>query len=155
MANFIRIGLLVISWGSIILFYDKKSLRKFAPVATLATMFLLIQSMLAIPFKWWTASGGVKNKIFNDLSFILGPFITGTLWIFRFTYGKFGLYMLLNTIMDYLLAYPLNALFEKWNVYKLVKMKPKHIFITSMVYAVTIYLYQNFISKNSREKEHN
>ncbi|WEZ07568.1 hypothetical protein P5663_16240 [Priestia flexa] len=36
------------------------------------------------------------------MALVLGPFIPGSFWIMRLTYGRFGLYMLLNLITDWL-----------------------------------------------------
>src|SRR3954464_6669223 len=112
--------------------------KKFAPVANLAISFVLIQSLLSVPFKWWTVKGGMKEKIFNDLSFILGPFFVGTIWIFHFTFGKFGLYFLVNTAINYLFAYPMCWIFKKLNVFKLVNFKPIHVFILYVSYSIGI-----------------
>jgi hypothetical protein len=86
--------------------------RRYSSVAILASLLVLIESYLAIPLKWWRVKGGITTKIFNDLSFILGPFFVGTIWIFRFTYGKFWSYLLLNIFMDVFLSYPITGYFK-------------------------------------------
>ncbi|WP_462410296.1 hypothetical protein [Neobacillus sp. Marseille-QA0830] len=151
LAAFIRIGLLIISWSTAFLI-PKNEFKKYTPVATFATVLVLIESMLSIPFKWWTVKGGLRKKVLNDLSFILGPFIVGTIWIFRITFGKFWLYLLTNVVMDLFLAYPMNALMQKLKVYKLVNFKAKHIFYTGISYALIIYLFQLFIT-NSKSRD--
>lgn len=145
--TFIRIGLLVISWCSALLL-PKMAFRRYSPVAILASLLVLIESFLAIPFKWWRVKGGIKTKIFNDLSFILGPFSVGTIWIFRITYDRLWLYLLLNVFMDAFLSYPMNWIFQKLKVYKLINFKPKHIFFTSITYAIIIYVYQMFLERD-------
>ncbi|MFJ8266791.1 hypothetical protein [Peribacillus asahii] len=142
----IRIGLFLISWLTVFLI-PKNEFKKYTPVATFASLLVVIESMLAIPFKWWTVKGGLLIKAINDLSLILGPFFIGTIWIFRFTFGKFWLYILTNTVIDLFLAYPINRLMQKLNLYKLVSFKPKHIFYTAMGYTLVIYGYQLFISR--------
>lgn len=110
------------------------------------------ESMLSVPFKWWTIKGGALNKIINDLCFIFGPFFIGTIWIFRFTFGKFWLYSIANIMMDAFLAFPVNFVFQKLKVYKLVNFKAKHIFYTSISFAFVIYGYQLFISSPKSNK---
>jgi hypothetical protein len=147
LANIIRIGLILISWSTIF-FIPKKVIKQFLPVATFASMLVLVESILAIPFKWWRVKGGLLTKAFNDFSFIFGPFFVGTIWIFRLTFGKFWLYLMANILMDAFLSYPVNWLFQKLKVYKLVNFKPKHIFFTSICFAILIYWYLLFISKS-------
>jgi len=143
----IRIGLFVIPWLTVF-FIPKNVFKKYTPVSTFACLLVVINSMLSVPFKWWTVKGGLLNKVFNDISFILGPFFIGTIWIFRLTFGKFWLYLLTNTLMDLFLAFPINWLMQKLKVYKLVNYKPKHIFYISIFFALVIYPYQKFISQS-------
>ncbi len=111
--NLVRVGLLAISWLSLI-FLPKRSFRKYLPVANLAVSLILLTSLFSLPFKLWIVEkGGIKEKIFTDLSIILGPFFSGTLWIFHLTYGRFGPYFLLNMLMNFLLAFPICTLLQK------------------------------------------
>ncbi|RFB18208.1 hypothetical protein DZB84_04650 [Bacillus sp. HNG] len=89
----VRIGHFVIAWTSV-LFLPKKTFIRYSSSAILASLLVLILSILAVPLNLWRVKGGIKTKIFNDLSFIFGPFFIGTLWIFRMTYKNFSLYML-------------------------------------------------------------
>ncbi|MDQ1002593.1 hypothetical protein QFZ28_002993 [Neobacillus niacini] len=151
LVTIIRIGLFLIPWLTIY-FIPKNEFKKYTPVACFASLLVLVESILSYPFKWWTVKGGLLNKAFTELSFILGPFFVGTIWIFRLTFGKFWLYALTNILMDSFLAFPANWVFQKLKVYKLVNFKPKHIFYTSICYALIIYGYQLFItSPKSRD----
>jgi hypothetical protein len=154
MVSFIRIGLFIISWLTVLLL-PKESFKKYLPVSTFVTVLLLIQCMLSVPFKWWTVKGGLLNKIITELCFVLGPFFVGTIWIFRLTYGNFWLYMTVNAVVDALFAFPMNKIFEKLKVYKLVNWKPKTIFYVYITYAAIIYGYQRFLSKTNRLNSYN
>lgn len=150
MANFIRIGMFIISWLSVV-FLPKKSFKKYLSVANFAAILILITSMIAVPYKLWIVEGdGKKAKIYNDLSFIFGPFFIGTIWIFHFTFGKFKFYFLLNSIMDFLLAFPMCYIFQKLKLFKLVNFKPIYIFMTHITYSIFLYGYQLFLDKTKR-----
>lgn len=90
-----------------------------------------------------------KEKIFTDLSLILGPFFSGTLWIFHLTFGRFGPYLLLNMLMNYLLAFPLCTFFQRLKLFKLVNFRPIRIFFTYILYSIVLYRYQMFLTKPS------
>src|SRR4051794_7051051 len=90
----IRIGLFILSWLTLF-FLPKESIKKYTSVGTFSSLLVLILSMFSIPFKLWKVRGGMLQKIFNDFSFIFGPYFTGTIWIFHLTYKKFWLYSLL------------------------------------------------------------
>lgn len=148
LVTFTRIFLFLISWLTVFLI-PKNEFKKYIPVATFASLIVVIESMLSVPFKWWTVKGGLLNKVINDLSLILGPFFVGTVWIFRLTFGRFWIYLLVNTFMDLFLAYPVNSLMQKLKLYKLVNFKPKHVFFTAICYALVIYRFQIFISRSN------
>ena len=150
LATILRLGLFLIPWLTVP-FIPKEEFKKFTPVATFASFLVLIVSFLSIPFKWWTIKGGLIRKAFNDLSFILGPFFVGTIWIFRMTFGKFGLFALVNLMMDSFLSFPFTWLAQKLKMYKLVNFKPKHIFYISTSFALLSYIYQLFISRDSTD----
>jgi hypothetical protein len=149
--NLIRIGLFLISWSTLF-FIPKKTFKTYTPVATFASIILVIESILAVPFKWWTVKGGLLHKFFNDFSIIFGPFFIGTILIFRFTFGKFWLYAITNLLMDLFLAFPVSWLFQKLKVLKLVNFKPKHIFYTAIIYSIVIYGFQLFITRPKSRK---
>lgn len=92
--------------------------------------------------------GGWKGKILNDSSFIFGPFLVGTLWIFHFTFGSFKRFFFVNLLMDSLFAFLLSYLYQKLNLFKLVNFKPKHIFFSFISFCLTIYGYQALTNKD-------
>lgn len=98
--------------------------------------------LLAVPYKWWVVKGGWKVKILNDGSFIFGPFLVGTLWIFHLTFGNLKRYFGVNLIMDTLFSFPLSYLFQKLKLFKLVNFRPKHIFFSFITFSLIIYGYE-------------
>ncbi|MGG3469510.1 hypothetical protein ABES02_18760 [Neobacillus pocheonensis] len=146
MPTIIRIGLVIISWLTIF-YLPKETVKKYTPVATFSSLLVLILSMLSFRFKWWKVKGGVSQKIFNDFSFIFGPYFIGTIWIFHLTFRRFWLYGLVNIFMDTMLLYPLNTLFEKLGLYKLTRITPKQLLYTTLSFALGLYGFQLFINK--------
>jgi hypothetical protein len=142
----LRILLLILSWGSLFLL-KPASAKRFSPAAILVSLLLTVETMIAIPYKLWTIKGGLKRRLWGDLSFIFGPFFAGTLWIFHLTYGKFWKYILLNGFFDFLLAYPLTYLFEKSGLYRLKRLNNHTLFSLSLIFASVIYAYQSFMEK--------
>jgi hypothetical protein len=142
----IRIGLIILSWSTIF-FLPKEARKKYVPVATFSSLLVVILSMLSFHFKWWRVKGGILDKIFNDFSFIFGPYFVGTMWIFHLSFGKFWLYSLINIFMDTILLYPFNWLFQKLNVYKLVNITPKQLLYTTLSFALALYGYQIYITR--------
>ncbi|MBI0577496.1 hypothetical protein IEC97_08995 [Neobacillus cucumis] len=141
MPNVIRIAQLIAPWFSIV-FLPKKSFNQYLPVSLFASCLVIGMCALAAPFRWWEVKGGIRFKIFNDLTFIFGPFIVGTLWIFHFTFGNLKRFFIVNLIIDALFSFPVNYLFQRLNLYKLVKFKPTYIFLSFIGFSFIIYGFQ-------------
>ncbi|RSL29907.1 hypothetical protein D7Z54_28635 [Salibacterium salarium] len=148
-SNMIRVGLLVISWISII-FLPKRSYREYLPVSLFCSLLVICGCFLSYRYKWWKVKGGIRELIFMDSSFIFGPFLAGTLWIFDLTFGNFKHYVLLNLFANLSLSYPLTYFFEKYNVYKLVNFKRRHLFLFYYGFAFIIYGYQLLIERSKK-----
>ena len=146
MPNAIRLLQLILPWFSIV-FYPKKSFKRFLPVSIVASMLVIGMCILAVPYKWWEVKGGFKSKVYNDLSFLAGPFFVGTLWIFYFTYGNFKRYFLTNLVFDGLFSFPLAYLYQKAKLFKLVNFKPVYIFLSFMSYSIFIYGFERLLKK--------
>ncbi|AZB41982.1 hypothetical protein CEF21_06570 [Bacillus sp. FJAT-42376] len=136
-----------------LLFMNKKQLLRFLPSGIFISLILCVESILADAYHYWRVPGGKKREASVNLSFIFGPFFTGTLWIFHLTYGKFFRYLLANSLMDFLLAYPIAFFFQKKKLFKLLKFQPPYMFGVSMIWAVVIYGYQMLIEKTDSKKE--
>ena len=147
--NLFRIGMVFLSWSSLLL-YPKRSFKRFLPVTLFITSLVSILLILSNPFKLWRVTGGLGSKIINDLSFTFGPFIAANLWVFRLAYGNIWQYLGVNFVMDFILAFPLSSLFRKMNIYKLERLQPLYFF--SIIYSFSIlgYAFQYFFKESRR-----
>lgn len=146
MPTIIRLGLIIISWMTVF-YLPKEAVKKYTPVATFSSLLVMILSMLSFRFEWWRVKGGVSQKIFNDFSFIFGPYFIGTIWIFHLSFGRFWLYSLINLFMDTVLLYPLTYILQKMGLYKLKRNMQKPLLYTTLSLALALYGFQLFISK--------
>lgn len=146
MPMLIRILQLTLPWISII-FLPKRSFKQYLPVSIFASVLVCVMCLLAGPLKWWNSAGGWKARLVNDASFTLGPFFVGTLWIFHITFGNIKRYFLANLLMDSLFSFVLCNLYQKLKLFKLVKFKPLHIFLTFISYSFIIYGFQLLVQK--------
>lgn len=146
MVSFLKTALFVLPWLSAP-FLKKKDFIRFSPASFFIAMLLLIEAIFSVPYKLWTVKGGAKEKPLSDIAFIFGPFFIGSIWVLKLTFGKFHLYMLINLIMDYLLAYPISSILQKLKLYKLVNLKPPTLFYISVFLSILMYKYQLIMEK--------
>lgn len=147
--NLFRLSMVLISWSTLLL-YPKRSFRRFLPVTIFVTGLVSVLLVLSQPYKLWKVSGGIGTKIFNDLSFTLGPFFVTNLWVFRLAYGNFWQYLGINLVFDYLLAFPVSKLFKKINIYQLDRLKPIYFFSIIYSFAIFAYGFQYYFQKPKR-----
>ncbi len=142
--NLFRLIMVLISWSTLLL-YPKRELKRYLPVTVFVTGMVSILLILSSPYRLWRVSGGLGSKIFNDLSFTLGPFFAANLWVFRLAYGSIWQYLGINLVMDYLLAYPVSKLFKKMNIYQLDRLKPLYFFSIIYSFAILAYGFQYYV----------
>jgi hypothetical protein len=147
--NIVRLGLVVISWSSMLL-YPKRAFKRFLPVTIFVTTLVSILLVLSSPLKLWKVTGGLGSKIINDLSFTLGPFFAANMWVFKLAYGNIWQYLGVNFVIDFLLAYPVSSLFKKMNIYKLDRLQPLYFFSIIYSFAILAYGFQNLFRESRR-----
>lgn len=147
--NIFRLMMVLFSWASLLL-YPRRALKRFLPVTLFVTALVSILLILSKPYRLWKVTGGLGTKLFNDLSFTLGPFFAANLWVFKLAYGNIWQYLGVNLVMDFILAYPVSAIFRKMNIYRLEKLQPLYFFSTIYSFAILAYGFQYFFRESRR-----
>jgi hypothetical protein len=145
MVKFILLAMLIIPWLSLI-FINKYSLKRFMPVSILASLLVTIIFELGYVYNWWKVQAELVpwDKI-TSVPLVYGVFLVGTIWIFRFTFGRtFWLYMIVNILMDGFYCFIGLNILIRFGIYKLVNMDNFGIFMLMILLAVIIYPYQKW-----------
>ncbi|WP_318504016.1 hypothetical protein [Bacillus sp. T3] len=127
------------------------SFTRYLPTIIFSNLVVALISEVSRELKWWKVKNPIFPKLATDVSFVFGPFTIVNFWIFKLTYKKFWIYLLINIFADYLFAYPLTTLAEKLKVYKMVRMSRMQLFLLSIVVAIFNYLYQYIIVEPLRK----
>jgi hypothetical protein len=94
----------VLPWLSIPLL-KKSELKRFLPGAIFMALYVMAEGSLAEKRKWWWFPFKVRPNVLGEIPLIIGPFFVGSLWILKYTFGKFNLYLLVNIIIDSFFTY--------------------------------------------------
>jgi hypothetical protein len=138
-------GLLILPWSSLFKL-DKLSFKRYLPVGTLTALIFILLGWINEKQKWWKVNNPISSNLPPNFPFAFGPFFILPIWMFKFTFGRFWLYAIINFVSDLLFAYPITSLFEKIGVYKMKKMTRIQLFFLSFSSAIIIYLYQMVLS---------
>jgi hypothetical protein len=117
------------------------TLKRFLPSSIFMSLYLIAEGRLAEKKKWWWFSFTVKPNVLGEMPLIIGPFLVGSLWILKWTYGKFNLFLLINIIVDSLFTYIGMDLLKKIGYVTLVRLTKSQL---SMVFLIKTFLLYGF-----------
>ncbi|WP_078434704.1 hypothetical protein [Metabacillus halosaccharovorans] len=151
--------MMILPWFTIPLM-DRRTFKRFLPASIFISLVVRLESYLAESRRWWWIYEKLHPRLRGETPVLWGPFIVGSLWILRFTYGKFYLYMLLNLIIDAFFSYPLLNFFQKLGFGSLVRLSRVKLLLIFMFKAVLLYGFQfvkeeYFVKKDEAEVSNN
>jgi hypothetical protein len=133
--------MLLLPWISL-LFMKKGGVKRYMPVALFAAILVMLDCELGFTYQWWKINIAIFPAFQTNFAFVFGPFMAGTIWIFYLTFRKFWLYLATNVVIDALFAFPLSSWFQKLGVYRLINFNNWYVLVTSVSFALLIYVYQ-------------
>lgn len=138
--QFILWSTIIIPWFTL-LFMKREEIKRYMPVA----FFTLITNSLFFEVSRTLNLLVVRETVFPlsySFPFIYGAFPVVTIWIFKFTYERFWLYVITNLVLN--LGF--NFLIMPWVVSRgivgLINFTYLQGFIVTMVHAFLLYGYQ-------------
>lgn len=139
--------MMILPWFTIPLL-GKTSFKRFLPSAIFISLIVSIVHFIAKQRKWWWWwYEKIHPKEPGGVPFIFGPYLVGTLWILKWTYGKFSRYIILNLIIDGAFTYGLVNYLQKFGIASLVRMKKIQLVYVFMNDALLLYGFQFFNDK--------
>ncbi len=133
-------------WGSFLLpwlslfFLKQKDIRRYMPVALFSVLITTLVTEVGTAFYWWLPTETIFPLV-NMPPFIYGAYLVGTIWIFKYTYGNFGLYLATNIVIDSLLTFFLANWMVQLGVFEFY-ISGLQRFILTVFLAVPLYGYQ-------------
>jgi len=134
-------AMMVLSWLTIPLL-GKKAIKRFLPASILMVIVVWLESRLAKKRKWWWYYVKIHPKLSGGFPLIWGPFLIGSIWILRFTYGKFKWYVLLNLVVDTVFTYKFVDILKDFGIASLVRLKNYQLSILFFVKSLLLYGFQ-------------
>ncbi|MED1204964.1 hypothetical protein [Heyndrickxia acidicola] len=138
--------MVVLPWCSLP-FLGVRSIKRYLPGALFMSCFLLAEGLIAEKKRWWRFFGKYKPNVLGEIPLIIGPFFIGSLWILKYTYGKFKRYMAVNTIVDSFFIYLVLIYFKKINYASLVRLKKFQLSMIFLIKSISMYGFQFLFEK--------
>jgi len=128
-------------------FIGKKTFKRFLPGSLFMCFYLIIEGIIAERKKWWWFPVHIKPNIISELPLIFGPFIIGSIWVLKYTFGKFALYIKANLVIDTFFTYILLHWFKKIGYASLVRLSKFKLSLLFFIKSVTMYVFQYYYEK--------
>jgi len=125
----------------------KKTLKHYLPAGVFIALMVRLTNVIAKRRKWWWWYGTLHPRLSRVIPFMLGPFFVGSIWILKWTYGKFLRYLALNMFFDGMFTYAMVPILTKFGVASLVRMKKIQLMYVFMVLTLILYAFQ-FLYEN-------
>jgi hypothetical protein len=143
--------MVILPWLSVP-FIGTRSFKRFLPGALFMCSFLLVEGIIAEKRKWWWFLGNFKPNVLGELPLIVGPFFIGSIWIFKYTYGKLKLYLFVNTAVDCIFVYFVLIYFKKISYVSLVRLTKFQLSLIFFAKSIFMYAFQFIFEKLFRRQ---
>ncbi|MEC2074600.1 hypothetical protein [Metabacillus fastidiosus] len=143
-AKYMLSGMVLLSWATVP-FLGIKNIKRYLPSSIFMSLFIMMESYLAHKRNWWIIYKKLHPYLTGELPFIMGPFIVGSLWVFKISKGKFLIYMFVNLVVDIIFCYPLVTLLKKLGIAALDRLQHHQLLVLFLFKAALMYIYQFFI----------
>ncbi|QOR64710.1 hypothetical protein IM538_12625 [Cytobacillus suaedae] len=139
-------GVMLLPWLSIPLL-GNKYIKRFLPATIFITSFVHFEGLYAERRKWWWFFERLHPKMNGMTPFLLGPFTVGTLWILRFTFGNFLLFIVTNFLVHLAFVFPLLNWLTKIGIGSLIRFNRMQLLALFTFKSALLYVFQMFVEK--------
>jgi hypothetical protein len=141
--NVIMWSMLFIPWSSLFLM-KKDEARRWMPVAMFAVVLSTIIHDVGTALGFW-ATRESTFPFYQMFPYYFGTMPVLTIWVFKYTYGRFWMYFVINTILDIgFNFFLLNYFLPSRGIYEF-SISPFLSLPITLMHAVLIYGYQMWL----------
>jgi hypothetical protein len=138
--------LLIVPWMSLPML-GKRNFKRFLPASFFMMAWISVESVVAKKRVWWKFYDKLIPNTMGELPFLLGPFMIGSIWILKFTFGNFFRYIIVNLVTDFLFSYPGMFILKRMGIVSLIRLKHYQMGILFMAKSVLMYGFQFMVEK--------
>ncbi|MFB6469497.1 hypothetical protein ACE38V_22450 [Cytobacillus sp. Hz8] len=145
-SRILLLALLVVPWLTLPLL-GKKTFKRFLPASLFISLVVSLESVIAKKRRWWWFYQRLHPKLSGEFPLIWGSFLIGSMWIMKFTYRKFYIYLFTNLIVDTIFTYPFVKFLKKTGTASLVRLKGFQLSILFFIKSLLLYAFQFCMDK--------
>lgn len=132
-------SMLILPWLTLI-FMRKEEIRRFIPLALFSMVITSITIEAGITFNLWNIRE-TTYPLNHTMSYVYGLAPVVTMWLFKFTFNRFWIYAVVDTVFNVVFAYILTPWFSSRGIKDLITSRFTVFPIVSGL-AVLLYLFE-------------
>jgi len=131
-------------------FLGVRNIKKFLPASIFIVIVEILLAQIGKERKWWVFYN--KNSFISvALPFYIGPFLIGSMWILKWTYGNFKRFLSFNAIVDGMFTILMMGLLKKLKLVTLVRFNKIQFFLYLFLKSFLLYGFQYLIEKRNAD----
>ncbi|NRG34979.1 hypothetical protein HRF63_24280 [Bacillus circulans] len=130
----------------------KDAVKRFLPAGLFIALIVTIEDIIAKKRKWWWWYEKIHPKLSGIVPFLWGPFFIGSLWILKWTYGKYFRFIFINLVVDSIFVYFLVDWLKKLGIASLVRLKKYQLSLLFFFKSLLLYGFQFVKERKSLKK---
>lgn len=139
-------AMFVVPWFSLF-FMKKEDIKRFMPVSILSSLSVIVINEFGTSYGWWEFKV-MAFPLQHFPPYYLGLFLIMTLWIFRFTYNKFWLFLATEIVTNLGFSFLFVCYFlPLMGILSIISMTGIIVFCLSTGLAMALYAYQHWQDK--------
>ncbi|MBM7583663.1 hypothetical protein JOC86_000200 [Bacillus pakistanensis] len=135
---FLNAAMIFVAWLTLP-FLGLRNIKRFLPASIMIILFESLNVQIGKKRKWWVFYNKPHSFLSGEFPFNIGPFLVGSMWILKLTYGKFKQFLLLNAIVDATFTFPMVWVLKKMKIVTLVRINNFQFFIYIFYKAFLLY----------------
>jgi hypothetical protein len=147
----VNVTIVILAWLTVP-FFGLHNIKRFLPASFLIFLIEFITTLIGKKRKWWVFYNKPKAVLFGEFPYLIGPFFVGSMWILKWTYGNFKIFILLNAFVNAIFASPIARFARKIKHYKLVRLNEFQFFLYYFSKAFLLYGIQ-YLFENRKKKQ--
>lgn len=138
--QFMLWAMLIFPWTTLFLM-PVKDIRRYMPQSlfTIVTSSIIVDAGYSLSL--WTAGENIY-PLNHLMVFVLGPLPAFTMWIYKFTYGRYWLYAVAELVLGAALAYEFFPWMNSRGILMWVNGGPGITYLITIVHWNIVYMYQ-------------
>lgn len=131
---------LVVPWLTLF-FMKKEEIKRWMPVALYVMVTNFIIADVGFTLQMWEVGENIF-PLHDILPTALGVLPIATMWLLKFTYGRFWLYALIELILSVVFAYIVQPWYSSRGIWVFINATPLKAFFPAIPHFISVYLYQ-------------